>query len=71
MALDEIGAEDEFSQIRMDALDGFLPSKEHCIIVLPAVYKIVTTNSNSKHGENFDKKVMISKANVLSVKYEV
>ena len=40
----EFGMEDEFVNSRHECLDGFLKNKQPCFIILPAVFKIQTTN---------------------------
>ncbi len=74
LSLDEFGQKDVFSQSRHECLDGFLKSKEACIIVLPSIFKLVQINSaqnaGASHAEVFDKKELLVKASVLSWNYE-
>jgi FtsZ-binding cell division protein ZapB len=57
-AKETIGNKVAFNAVKHESIDGFLKSKEQCIIILPAVYKATIT------GE------IIAKAHVLTVNYE-
>jgi len=54
-------------------LDGFLKSKDNCLIILPKIFKLIVEHGNTlskSENDSFERKVVLVKAIVLPSDYK-